>query len=127
VKQPDSTDLAGIDPRVNTPAMPQVQVPDSTTVDPRSSIPRTTASLPDGALGGLGGSAGGNGSPAAGQGSLSRALNSGMPLYPMGGGGAGAGAGGAEQDRERGAHLTEDEGVWGGDEDIAPAMLGREE
>ncbi|WP_327108970.1 hypothetical protein [Nonomuraea glycinis] len=122
VKPPDGTDLSGVDPRLNTPAMPQVQMPDSTTVDPRGSMPRTGVSLPDGGAGG----AAGNGSLGAGQGSLSKALNSGMPLYPMGGGGAGGAPGGEDRDRERGAHLAEDEGVWGGDEDISPAVLGRE-
>ncbi|MFI7450715.1 hypothetical protein ACIBQX_24685 [Nonomuraea sp. NPDC049714] len=121
VKPPDGTDLAGVDPRLNTPTMPQVQVPDSTTTDPRSSIPRTGVTLPDGGVGG----AGGGSQAVGGQGNLSKALNTGMPLYPMGGG-AGAGAGGEERDRDRGAHLAEDEGVWGGDEDISPSVLGRE-
>jgi hypothetical protein len=43
----------------------------------------------------------------------------GMPMGGMGGAG-----GGQEQDRERTTWLTEDEDVWGGDDDVAPPIIG---
>jgi hypothetical protein len=117
LNQPTGTDLAGVDPRV--PSMPQM--PDTSAVDPRASMSRPGVGFADGGGGSMGGSGTGT------QGNIARALNSGMPLYPPPMGGGGAGAGGDQQDRERGPHLAEDEGVWGDDEDIAPAVLGMEE
>ncbi|WP_049570665.1 hypothetical protein [Nonomuraea sp. SBT364] len=118
LNQPSGTDLAGVDPRLPTTGMPNL----ADTPDPRSSMPRASVGYPEGVSSG-GSSAGG--ALAGGQGSIARALNSGMPLYPppMGGGGAPSRD---EQDREKGPLLAEDEGVWGDDEDIAPAVLGME-
>ncbi|WP_428834626.1 hypothetical protein, partial [Nonomuraea maheshkhaliensis] len=46
-----------------------------------------------------------------------------MPMMPMSGG-----AGGQEgRDREKTIGLSEDEGLWMGDEDIAPQVIGQEE
>ncbi|MEV4168406.1 hypothetical protein [Nonomuraea sp. NPDC049709] len=47
-----------------------------------------------------------------------------MPMMPMGGAG---GAGDQERDRDKTVGLSEDEGVWGGDEDIAPQVIGQED
>jgi hypothetical protein len=47
-----------------------------------------------------------------------------MPFMPM----SGAGAGGEQKrEREKSTGLAEDEGVWMGDEDIAPQVIGLEE
>ncbi|MCF6467753.1 pentapeptide repeat-containing protein [Nonomuraea sp. MG754425] len=45
-----------------------------------------------------------------------------MPMTPM----AGAGNGTDERDRETNSLLSEDEGVWDGDEEIAPEIIGKE-
>lgn len=45
-----------------------------------------------------------------------------MPMMPMSGGGTG---GDKEKEREN-ALLGEDEGVWGGDDEIAPEVIGRD-
>jgi hypothetical protein len=42
----------------------------------------------------------------------------GMPM------GAGAGGGGNDNERERSTWLTEDEDVWGGNDDTAPPVIG---
>ncbi|MFD0888724.1 WXG100 family type VII secretion target, partial [Streptosporangium algeriense] len=47
----------------------------------------------------------------------------GMPMMPMTGGGAG---GEQDKEREKSTWMSEDEGVWGGDEDIAPPVIGQE-
>ncbi|MEU6778011.1 hypothetical protein ABZ912_02325 [Nonomuraea angiospora] len=131
VKQPDlsalnqtpKTNLEGLNPSVPTSTTPQV--PSTPGYDPRASVPRTSVGVPDS---GVGYTAGG-GTPATSAGapgSIARALNSGTPLYPMSPG-MGGGAGQEEKDRERGPHLGEDESVWETDEDITPAVLGREE
>ncbi|GAA3526961.1 hypothetical protein GCM10022419_002120 [Nonomuraea rosea] len=124
VNQPPKTDLAGVDPNLANTAIPQVRTPDTTAYDPRTSasIPRTTVGYPEGTLGSAG-PATGVGAP----GSIARALNTGTPIYPPPMGGGAGGAGGEDKDRERGAHVPEEEGVWGMDDDYAPAVLGREE
>ncbi|MEV6031670.1 hypothetical protein AB0L65_11010 [Nonomuraea sp. NPDC052116] len=123
LNQTPKTNLEGLNPSLPTSTTPQV--PSTPGYDPRASVPRTSVGVPDS---GVGYTAGG-GSPGTGTGapgSIARALNSGTPLYPMTPG-MGGGAGQEEKDRERGPHLGEDEAVWETDEDITPAVLGREE
>ncbi|MFF4619813.1 hypothetical protein [Nonomuraea jabiensis] len=121
LNQTPKTNLEGLNPSLPTSTTPQI--PSTTGYDPRASMPRTSVAMPDGSLGSAGGGSGtGTGAP----GSIARALNSGMPLYPMTPG-MGGGAGQEDKDRERGPHLGEDESVWDTDEDITPAVLGREE
>ncbi|MFE0147259.1 hypothetical protein ACFWY5_08950 [Nonomuraea sp. NPDC059007] len=126
--QDAKTDLAGVDPKVpglndltnRTPTLPDGRL---------TGMPTSTGTGGfSGADNGLGrGGAGGGLGGAAGMGSIAKALNGGgmpmMPMAPMGGAGAG---GDGNQDRERSTYLAEDEGVWGGDEDIAPPVLGKE-
>lgn len=127
LNQPTGTDLAGADPRV--PGLPNSGLPNaglpnlSGGPDPRAAMPRTGSGFPEGFSSGM--SSGGSGGLPGGPGSIARALNTGMPLYPppMGGGAAPSRD---EQDREKGPLLPEDEGVWGDDEDIAPAVIGGE-
>jgi uncharacterized protein YukE len=86
--------------------------------------------LGGGGLGGLGSRGSGSsarlGGAAAEEAAAARAagagkggMNGGMPMGM--GGGAG---GGQEQERERTTWLTEDEDVWGGDDDVAPPVIG---
>ncbi|MFI0350677.1 hypothetical protein [Actinomadura sp. 9N407] len=85
--------------------------------------------LPGGAgPGGMGTAGGGMGPGAmggmgAGRGGAGAGRMGGMPMggMPMGGGGAGNQGG---QDRERETWLTEDEDVWGADDDTAPPVIG---
>ncbi|MEV1168956.1 hypothetical protein [Nonomuraea sp. NPDC049784] len=121
LNQTPKTNLEGLNPSLPTSTTPQI--PGTTGIDPRTSmsIPRTSVGMPEGSLGAAGG-ASGVGAP----GSIARALNTGMPLYPMTPG-MGGGTGQEEKDRERGAHAGEDESVWETDEDITPAVLGRED
>ncbi|MFC5826694.1 hypothetical protein [Nonomuraea insulae] len=118
-----NTDLASVNPNPNLPTStttPQFRTPDTTAFNPNSVTPRTGVSYPEG---NMGVSPGGPGS----QGSIARALNSGVPpMYPPGGMG-GAGGNSSDNDRERGPHLSEEEGVWGADVDYTPAVLGKEE
>ncbi|MFC4115554.1 hypothetical protein [Nonomuraea zeae] len=125
VNQPTGTNLAGVDPNLANTPIPQVRTPDATAYDPRTSVsvPRSSVGYPEGALGSTGSAGSGVGAP----GSLARALNTGTPIYPPPMGGGAGGAGNEDKDRERGAHVPEEEGVWGMDEDYAPAVLGREE
>lgn len=117
-----NTDLASVNPNLPTSSTPQFRTPDTSALNPNSAVPRTGIAYPEGTMGSSG-SAGGLGS----QGSIARALNSGVPpMYPPGGMGGG-GANSGDNDRERGPHLSEEEGVWGTDVDHAPAVLGKEE
>ncbi|MEO3873652.1 hypothetical protein ABGB18_32990 [Nonomuraea sp. B12E4] len=70
---------------------------------------------------GMGGAA--NGLSAAG---LRGAGAGGMPMMPFMPPMGGAAAGQEERDREQTVGLSEDEGVWGGDEDVAPQVIGQE-
>ncbi|MFC4015654.1 hypothetical protein ACFOY2_51180 [Nonomuraea purpurea] len=122
IPKPPDTDLAGTNPNLPTTNVPPTRTPDTSTFDPRASMPRTSLG-PDGSMGPGGGAGSGAGAP----GSIARALNSGVPpMYPPGAMG-GAGANNQDNDRERGPHLAEEEGVWGTDEEYAPAVLGMEE
>ncbi|MBE1533338.1 WXG100 family type VII secretion target [Actinomadura algeriensis] len=71
--------------------------------------------------GGMGPGAGAGGAGAAGRGAgaAGGARPMGMPMAP-GGGGAGQG----DQERERETWLTEDEDVWGANDDTAPPVIG---
>ncbi|RVX47353.1 hypothetical protein EDD27_10283 [Nonomuraea polychroma] len=122
VEKPD-TDLAAVNPNLPTGTTPRISVPDTSAFDPRASMARPAVGYPEGPLGPGGPSAGGGVAP----GSIARALNTGIPpIYPPGAMG-GASPGNGDNDRERGPHLAEEEGVWGMDEDVAPAVLGKEE
>ncbi|MEV4578817.1 hypothetical protein AB0K16_36785 [Nonomuraea jabiensis] len=123
LNQTPKTNLEGLNPSLPTSTTPQI--PSTTGYDPRAGMPRTSVGVPEGGVGYAGGASGG-GTGTGAPGSIARALNSGMPLYPMTPG-MGGGAGQEEKDRERGPHLGEDEAVWETDEDITPAVLGREE
>ncbi|MET7329175.1 hypothetical protein [Nonomuraea sp. NPDC005650] len=122
LNQTPKTNLEGINPSLPNSTTPQI--PSTPGYDPRASIPRTSVGVPDAGLGSAPNVSGvsGSGTP----GSIARALNSGMPMYPMSPG-MGGGAGQEQKDRERGPHLGEDEAVWDTDEDITPAVLGRED
>ncbi|SDH81972.1 hypothetical protein [Nonomuraea jiangxiensis] len=74
---------------------------------------------------GMGGPANGL-SPAAAAG-LRGAGAGGMPMMPFMPPMGGAAGGQEERDREQTVGLSEDEGVWGGDEDVAPQVIGQEE
>jgi hypothetical protein len=78
--------------------------------------------MPGGAPGAGLGSAGGPGAfPGAGafgKGGMGGGMPMGMPM------GAGAGGGGNDNERERSTWLTEDEDVWGGNDDTAPPVIG---
>ncbi|MFI6391838.1 hypothetical protein ACIBHY_38785 [Nonomuraea sp. NPDC050547] len=126
--QDAKTDLAGVDPKV--PGLNDLANRNPTLPDGRlTGTPTSTGTGGfSGADSGLGrGGAGGGLGGANGMGNIAKALNGGgmpmMPMAPMGGAGTG---GDGNQDRERSTYLTEDEGVWGGDEDIAPPVLGKE-
>ncbi|MFD0902535.1 hypothetical protein [Actinomadura sediminis] len=80
-----------------------------------------------GAFGGVGAGGMGPGGAGAGMGAAGRGAGGaggarpmGMPMAPGGGGGAGQG----DQERERETWLTEDEDVWGADDDTAPPVIG---
>jgi hypothetical protein len=77
--------------------------------------------MPGGApTGGAGAGAGGPGAGGMGAGGLGRGMPfGGMPM------GMGGGQGGGDNDeRERTTWLTEDEDVWGGDDDAGPSVIG---
>ncbi|WP_188191150.1 type VII secretion target [Nonomuraea sp. SYSU D8015] len=98
------------------------------TVDPGSPGTRTVPGTLGGPGGGVGVGAGPNGAvPAAATAGLRGAAGSGMPMMPFMPMGAGGAAGDQKNDREKTVGLSEDEGVWGGDEDIAPQVIGQEE
>ncbi|MBB5074864.1 hypothetical protein [Nonomuraea endophytica] len=128
--QDAKTDLAGVDPKVpglndlanRNPTLPDGRLPGAPTSTGTGGFSGADNGLGRGSGGGSGGLGG-----AGGMGNIAKALNGGgmpmMPMAPMGGAGAG---GDGNQDRERTTYLSEDEGVWGGDEDIAPPVLGKE-
>ncbi|GAA2426977.1 hypothetical protein GCM10010191_44590 [Actinomadura vinacea] len=72
--------------------------------------------------GGLGSAGGGPGAVPAGAFGKGGMGAGGMPMgMPMG---AGGGAGGNDNERERSTWLTEDEDVWGGNDDTTPPVIG---
>jgi hypothetical protein len=125
INQPSPTDLAGIDRNLAN-QIPQARMPDATAFDPRATngMPRTSL-YPEGGVG-FGGSGGGAAGGTPPPGSISRALNSGMPIYPPPMGGAAAGNR-EEKTGESGPYLSEDESTWGFDEEAGPAVIRSEE
>lgn len=120
LNDPAKTDLSAYQP--NTP-----QVPNNLgSLDPSATGTRTG---PGGTLGGTGlGTGGVQNAGLNGLGGGARGLNgSGMPMMPFSPMGGAGGAGNQERDREKTVGLSEDEGVWGGDEDIAPQVIGQED
>ncbi|WP_162642094.1 hypothetical protein [Streptosporangium sp. 'caverna'] len=128
LNDPLKTELSGYDPKLaglnapsnafKAPEMSDLRSPGAEGVSTGSRIGTGTGS-------GIGGFSGANPGGAAGQGAGlgGRGLGSSgmpmMPLSPMGGGAGGEG----DKDRERSTWLTEDEGVWGGDGDVAPPVI----
>ncbi|MFC4120087.1 pentapeptide repeat-containing protein [Nonomuraea zeae] len=113
----DKTGLSSFDPSKQLNGLPN---PDLLNAGTRSG---TTLGSPSGS------GVGGVGSPSASGLRPAPATPSGMgsgtpmmPMMPM----TGAGSGHDERDREEGSLLSEDEGVWGDDEDIAPEVIGKE-
>ncbi|MGP3955562.1 hypothetical protein ACTWPT_06155 [Nonomuraea sp. 3N208] len=121
LNNPAKTDLSSYQP--TTPQIPS-NLP---ATDPSGLGTRTGPGSFGGPGSGLGAGVGPNGGiPGVGAG-LRGAGGPGMPMMPMMPmGGAGAG-GNQERDRENTVGLAEDEGVWGGDEDIAPQVIGQED
>ncbi|GAA2207378.1 hypothetical protein GCM10009850_028360 [Nonomuraea monospora] len=110
--QQDKTDLSSFDPRTQQPN----GVPNPSLVD-TSTRPGTTYGSPTGS--GAGAGLRPSGMSAAGS------MGSGMPMMPMMPM-SGAANGNDERDREGSSLLSQDEGVWDGDEDIAPEVIGQE-
>ncbi|MBT2224522.1 type VII secretion target [Nonomuraea sp. NEAU-A123] len=129
---PDTTSLSQFDP--NSVNNPQLKNPDLSGLSPDSTGSgtgtRTGTGAGTGTGTGIGTALGTGGSVGVGAGAVPAGLkgvngSSGMPMMPMmpmGGGGAG---GDKEKEREN-ALLGEDEGVWGGDDEIAPEVIGRD-
>ncbi|MGW5685802.1 hypothetical protein [Nonomuraea sp. NPDC003754] len=113
----DKTGLSSFDPR--TQQLNGVPNPNLTDLSTRQG---TAFGSPTGSGAG---SDGGAGAGLRGQGGLGTpgGLGSGMPMAPMM---PMSGASSDERDREQGSLLSEDEGVWGDDEDIAPEIIGKE-
>jgi hypothetical protein len=116
---PRRTDLSAYTP--GEPSVPQFKVPDATTWT-GDQAGTGTAGRGGGALP-AGAGSGGPGSLQAGV--RGTGANGGMPMMPMMPMG-GAGTGEQERDRDQTTWLSEDEGVWGGDEDVAPSVIGQE-
>ncbi|MEU5864452.1 hypothetical protein ABZ815_25000 [Nonomuraea sp. NPDC047529] len=111
----DTTGLSSYDPR----ALNGKPNPNLTDLSTR---PGTTWGSPTGNGAGSGGGAAGPRVPGMG---TSGGMGSGMPMMPMMPM-AGSGNGLDERDRQEGSLLSEDEGVWEDDEDIAPEIIGKE-
>jgi hypothetical protein len=112
----DKTDLSSFNP--HNPQLNGPLNPDGPNANTRSG---TTLGTPTG--GGLGpANAGGMRVPGVG---AAGSMGSGMPMMPMMPM-TGASNEADERDRQESLLLAEDEGVWDGDEDIAPAVIGKE-
>ncbi|MEV0628253.1 pentapeptide repeat-containing protein [Nonomuraea wenchangensis] len=129
---PNRTDLSSFQPTATpTPQVPGFD-PSSSGLGTRTNVPGSlglpgTGSVPGTGVGGgigLGGGVPGNAAAAGMRGA--GAGMSGMPMMPMMPM-SGAGNANQERDRDKTVGLGEDEGVWGGDEDIAPPVLGQED
>jgi hypothetical protein len=117
--QQDPADMSSLDPRTQLSGLP-----DPNLADPGARS-GTTLGSPAGGVGGSGSGSGvGTGLRPPGT-ALPGTMGSGMPMMPMMPM-TGAGAGADDRDREEASLLSEDEGVWGGDEDIAPEIIGKE-
>ncbi|NRQ39076.1 hypothetical protein HII36_45730 [Nonomuraea sp. NN258] len=117
------TDLSSYQP-------PAAQLP-STTGLPSADTPGTVTRTGPSALGAgpmTSSGAGGAGTGVAGLLSGQRAAGvpgmGGMPMMPFMGGGGGANA--EDRERDKSVLMPEDEGVWGGEEDVAPQIIGEE-
>ncbi|GAA3115080.1 hypothetical protein [Streptosporangium carneum] len=114
---PTRTALSGYDPNQVTA---QPRLPDSTTWTGDSQGPGSTRGGFSGGVSGGGavplGGLRGTGVGAGGTGGVPM-----MPMMPPGGAG-----GDQEKEREKTTWMSEDEGVWGGDEDIAPPVIGQD-
>ncbi|MFD2355667.1 hypothetical protein ACFSTC_49940 [Nonomuraea ferruginea] len=122
LNNPNKTDLSSYQP--TTPNVPSLD-PNATGLGTRTG--NQLGGVPGTGTGMGAGSGGGGLAPGAAAGLRGGAGAPGMPMMPMmpmGGGGAGSGE---ERDRDKTVGLSEDEGVWGGDEDIAPQVIGQEE
>ncbi|GAA3615736.1 hypothetical protein GCM10022419_121270 [Nonomuraea rosea] len=112
----DKTDLSSYNP--NNPQLNGPLNPDGPNANTRSG---TTLGTPSG---GGGGPANASGMRLPGVGAAGN-MGSGMPMMPMMPM-TGASNEADERDRQESLLLAEDEGVWDGDEDIAPAVIGKE-
>ncbi|MEV6151123.1 hypothetical protein AB0L53_12365 [Nonomuraea sp. NPDC052129] len=131
-KLPDGTQLSQFDP--NSLNTSQVKNPDLSTLSPDLNG-ATTRTGPGSGIGSGGGTGTGfgtgiGGGAGAGAGAVPaglRGLNgtNGMPMMPMMPM-SGAGTGGDKENERQNALLGEDEGVWGGDDEIAPEVIGRD-
>ncbi|SNS79359.1 hypothetical protein SAMN05216276_101671 [Streptosporangium subroseum] len=125
LNDPLKTELSGYDPKLagldapsntfKTPEMSDLRSPGAEGV---STGGRTGTSTGSGFSGANPGGVAGQGAGLGGRGLGSSGMPM-MPLSPMGGGAGGEG----DKDRERSTWLTEDEGVWGGDGDVAPPVI----
>ncbi|WP_433512527.1 hypothetical protein ACQP2T_53855 [Nonomuraea sp. CA-143628] len=132
-KLPDGTQLSQFDP--NSLNTPQVKNPDLSSLSPdlNGATTRTGPGTGVGTGGGtgtgfgtgIGGGAGAGAVPAGLRGLNGTSGMSGMPMMPMMPMG-GAGTGGDKENERQNALLGEDEGVWGGDDEIAPEVIGRD-
>ncbi|MEU7832138.1 hypothetical protein [Nonomuraea sp. NPDC049129] len=131
-KLPDGTQLSQFDP--NSLNTPQVKNPDLSTLSPdlNGSATRTGpgSGVGSGTGTGTGFGTGIGGGVGAGAGAVPAGLRgvngtSGMPMMPMMPM-SGAGTGGDKENERQNALLGEDEGVWGGDDEIAPEVIGRD-
>ncbi|MBN6056472.1 hypothetical protein JYK22_31380, partial [Nonomuraea sp. RK-328] len=134
---PSKTSLADYQPSVpSVPSVPNTQLPGGGLTDPgRATVGYGTPGngyTGIGTGGGLGTGTGGIGAGGAGVNNIARALSGagagGMPMMPMMPGGGMAGGRAEEKEKsDSTAALREDETVWEGDEDIAPAVLNHED
>ncbi|MCK2221290.1 pentapeptide repeat-containing protein [Actinomadura sp. ATCC 31491] len=122
---PNKTDLSAFQPTA-TPQVPTID-PNAAGLNSRTGVPGSIG-LPGSGTGAGGGIGAGGALPGGAAAALRGAAGSSgmpmMPMMPMSGAGAN---GNQERDRDKTVGLGEDEGVWGGDEDIAPPVLGQED
>ncbi|MDA0637165.1 hypothetical protein OUY22_27505 [Nonomuraea sp. MCN248] len=129
LNNPNKTDLSSYQPPA-TPQVPSIDPnlanrlnPNSLGMSPGTGLTPGTTGIAPGVSGLSPGGIGANGlTPGAAGARLAGAP--GMPMMPMGGAGAG---GKEERDRDQTVGLSEDEGVWGDDEDLAPQVIGQED
>jgi hypothetical protein len=131
---PADMKVPDIDSALNNPAKTDLSSFQPTTPQIPGNVPSTDPGLGTrtgpGVLGGPGSSMGTGAGPNGGFPGATAGMRGvgagGMPMMPFMPMGAGA-AGNEERDRDGTVGLSEDEGVWGGDEDIAPQVIGQEE
>ncbi|MEU6729011.1 hypothetical protein ABZ917_35350 [Nonomuraea wenchangensis] len=125
---PNKTDLSSFQPTATpTPQVPTFD-PSSNGLGTRTNVPGSLG-LPGTGVGGGVGLGGGGVVPGSAAAAGMRGATAGMsgmpmmPMMPM----SGAGNANQERDRDKTVALGEVEGVWEGDEDIAPPVLGQED